>query len=863
MINHNRFAPREFPAHSLPLETLEQRVLLSIDTLPMNSSEEQTSCFMIGDIAVSVVLLESDGTVDPSTENWTATQIQQVKSGIQEGLNWWQSEFKTFADPAPKSHLDFHIDFTYADHPVSTPVEPIAHKSGDSSLWLDSFLNQVGFNDPALASVTDIRRWDRDLAARTGSDWAFTIFVANSAADADGSFADGANAYAFCGGPYLVMTLDNGGWGVDSMGQVLAHETAHIFNACDEYAGSDSYTKRSGVYNTQNLNAYDDNPEPSSRVESLMSESLANAYADHALSPSAAAMLGWRDSDVDGIFDVLDVPLLLSGSGYYDSAGGDYRFAGTSFAQALADIDPQSSFHVTTNQVDYLQYRLDNGPWVNATHYGLYETPVSQVVPVPAAGDHTIQFRTIFSETGLTSNVITDQFTTGQPTDPGDAITLDSHHEVQLWDSQGRSVTITLRGPGQGQVIPGPSGTIDITRIVLNQTTAKSTLTIKAIGDAAPTLGELIVNGSLHNLQADNVNLSGQILINGQAAQIVLGDVLSPSLLTLGQTTSAKGTILKFKTVHDLSIQSLSRIASLQAIDWINTDGQADTIAAPSLGTLTIAPPKTHAADPAPVDPAWGDFQADLILGGSAQSATLAGARIAGHVSGMWDIQGRTGQLALANPTDQWQATVAGRISGLTVSGDLCGSLIASSLGSLRVAGSLRDAFLRLTHSDPAVKTVLGTVTVGQWVDHSLIVAAGSIASFTCGAIIDSNVLASTNLPADLPVALQSPNSTLDLLLLGDAVGAVDSATIGRFRVSGAVQDDQGFSMVNSNVAAGRIAKAAICNARLDNLDVAFGFVAAHIGQLSCSDLAGQKIWKNLNTPDQSTMYQDLALRIV
>ena len=44
-----------------------------------------------------------------------------------------------------------------------------------------------------------------------------TIFVANSAADANGNFADGMFAYAYIGGPFLVLTSDVGAYGTDQM----------------------------------------------------------------------------------------------------------------------------------------------------------------------------------------------------------------------------------------------------------------------------------------------------------------------------------------------------------------------------------------------------------------------------------------------------------------------------------------------------------------------------------------------------------------------------------------------------------------------------------------------------------------------
>jgi hypothetical protein len=76
-----------------------------------------------------------------------------------------------------------------------------------------------------------------------GMDWAFIIFVVDSYNDAQGAYADATGfgwkryAYAYLNGPYLVVTYDNDGWGIDRMDRVVAHETGHIFGATDEYDG--------------------------------------------------------------------------------------------------------------------------------------------------------------------------------------------------------------------------------------------------------------------------------------------------------------------------------------------------------------------------------------------------------------------------------------------------------------------------------------------------------------------------------------------------------------------------------------------------------------------------------------------------
>ena len=368
---------------------------------------------MLGDIWVNVVLLESDGSIDAQTENWTTTEISQVKSEIQEGLKWWEDTLLLAPTVSPLHDLDFHIDFTHADNPVPTGYEPINRAESDEGLWIDSFLNRVGYNS-GNSYHTDVTRWDHDQRIAHNAHWSYTIFVVDSSNDPDGKFVGDYFAYAYLGGPFTVMTYDNDGWGIDRMGQVLAHETGHIFYALDEYPGAGTYTERSGYYDTQNLNASDGHPSPGSRVASIMAEAtLQNtAYASHTSSPSSFEMIGWKDSDSDGIFDALDVPLTLTGTGTYDSVDHRYEFSGSSAVQVLANLNPRGLGNdITTNTVNQIQYRLDGGAWQYGNNYGAYTSSVAQNVPVFSGGTHQIEIRTVFAETGLTSAVFSDVFT--------------------------------------------------------------------------------------------------------------------------------------------------------------------------------------------------------------------------------------------------------------------------------------------------------------------------------------------------------------------------------------------------------------------------------------------------------------------
>src|SRR5438552_610911 len=73
------------------LERLEDRNLLT--GMPYGALPDDTGEYMLGDVYVNVVLMESDSSMAPfdvSTEDWNSTEIASVKSNIAAGLKWWE-----------------------------------------------------------------------------------------------------------------------------------------------------------------------------------------------------------------------------------------------------------------------------------------------------------------------------------------------------------------------------------------------------------------------------------------------------------------------------------------------------------------------------------------------------------------------------------------------------------------------------------------------------------------------------------------------------------------------------------------------------------------------------------------------------
>ncbi|MFO1065648.1 MAG: dockerin type I domain-containing protein [Pirellulales bacterium] len=373
--------------------------------LPYGADAMDTGEYMLGTVTVTPVLLESDGTVDPSTENWTSAQIDTVLANLNTGLDWWKD---LLATKTTKATLDFTIDTTYANTPVPTIYEPISRTSNNYDLWTREFLTRLHY-DSSNSLETNMREFNNSQRLKFGTDWAFTVFIVNSQNDTDGLFAAGGSfqkAFGFAGGLFFVVPSTR-------PASTYAHETGHQFWARDEYPGSALYTARRGYYNTQNTNAIDGNPEINFQQQpSIMSSASAldTAYTQVTSPASTLAMVGWQDTDGDGIFDVLDVPLSLDGVGRIDSSSGTYKFTGKAAVQTLANKNSSGlADDITINKISRVEYRLNSGTWKTISSPGTSTATLNLSIPLEGLQSGTIEIRAVDAMTGITSNVFQGQ----------------------------------------------------------------------------------------------------------------------------------------------------------------------------------------------------------------------------------------------------------------------------------------------------------------------------------------------------------------------------------------------------------------------------------------------------------------------
>ena len=434
-------------------EQLEQRNLLT--AIPFGASADDTAEYLLGDVVVSVVLMESDGSIDEDTEQWQPDQIQAVKENIEAGLQWWTD---TLAIHSDRHTLNFEIDYTFADQPVSTGYEPISRPSDDFILWIEDFFDASGVASPASFSQ-DIRHFNHQQRQEHDANWAFTIFVVNSEADPNDRFDLGGSfsrAFAFAGGRFFVMPHSR-------PASTVAHETGHMFWAFDERAGTAPYSATRGYYGAQNTNGLTGHPSPQDRVASIMDQP-SDAFDSHAISPSAREIIGWRDSDGDGIFDVLDVPHTLTGTGTFDEQTRTYHFVGTSSAQTLPNRNPEGTGNdVTINRITKVQYRVDAGPWQDLADYDDYQVQLDVTTPALPADARTLELRTVDDRIGVSSELLqVDVAAAPLGQNPDDPLDVSGDGVVSPLDVL--LVIIELnRGGGGGEPDPGQPPYLDVT----------------------------------------------------------------------------------------------------------------------------------------------------------------------------------------------------------------------------------------------------------------------------------------------------------------------------------------------------------------------------------------------------------------
>lgn len=394
-MRYRRMLIRPKKHRRLRLETLEQRALLA--AVPFGATRADTAEYMLGDVHVNVVFIESSES-SPNTETWTPAVIASTKNKIEVGLEWWVDTLHNYF---PSAYLNFDIDFTQADAPFVVDMEPVLGTSFQTLDFVGEYLVSQGYSTGSVDDRILTLNHDRRVANQTN--WAFTIFVVNAENDTNGFEPGGfQGAFAFPGGRYIVSLSDR-------PAETITHETGHIFWALDEYTGGDSYTLRRGYYNVQNTNAMTGAPGGFVQQPSIMATgtSLTQSFLNHVLPEATRAHIGWRDLDGDKIIDVLDVSHTLTGSGRVEPSTGEYVFVGKSSVRTLPNQNSVGTQNdITINRIRVAEYSVDGGAtWQSAATYDADSVDLN--LRIPLSGQPTIAIRTRDTITGVTSEVFT------------------------------------------------------------------------------------------------------------------------------------------------------------------------------------------------------------------------------------------------------------------------------------------------------------------------------------------------------------------------------------------------------------------------------------------------------------------------
>ncbi len=378
-----------------------------------------SSEYLLKNISVNVILPESNGAIDPSTENWSSARETNVSNEIVEGLNELANFYNltTSIKPSFIYHYYFGRTDTRAQtsyEPITRPASPDYNCSTGEGLWACEILDKLGYS--AYSGYTKVKEFNGDTRIADGTKWVFTVFIVDSLNDADGQFPDGYFAYAWLGGPWVVMTYDNNGWGISYMNLVIRHETSHIFYALDEYSSSGcTCTEISGYINYQNQNCEN---SCSSNWDCIMrgAGSLVCSYTK--------GQIGWGDQDGDTIPDPVDINPETNLIPYTPdpTTETNLTYNGSASIQKRTNNNIYGyNCDINVLNISNVQFRINGGGWQNANPTdGSFNSPNENFTFQTgnlSSGIYTIEARAI-DELGQTDPTPANDTVTIQCTPP-------------------------------------------------------------------------------------------------------------------------------------------------------------------------------------------------------------------------------------------------------------------------------------------------------------------------------------------------------------------------------------------------------------------------------------------------------------
>ncbi|RMF95233.1 MAG: hypothetical protein D6734_05950 [Candidatus Schekmanbacteria bacterium] len=344
--------------------------------IPYGATDNDTSEFMLGSIAIGVILPESDG----HTEDWTQAEIDKVITSVQEGIDWWIQQ-------APdKSNLSFTYDFNIK---VPTPEEP---KFSEYNKFINGYkiMNSLGYEGSSADDFdSQVRQFDNDLRHKYETNWAVTVFYI------DRSRGKGGVSYAMPGGPYVVIFSERNSL---ILTEEIRRDLAFVFYAEYENVGiynTKGYCEwRSGYLKVENGNAY------GCGIDNCIMYSAVRPY----VCIYTQGHIGIRDSDGDSIPDILDTFPSINITPLANTifTNPSISVSGTAKVSPLivTNKNPgqlEENKIITINTISSVEYKIDNGSWLKASSYdgkfNGYIEGFTISTPNLSNGTHTISIR--------------------------------------------------------------------------------------------------------------------------------------------------------------------------------------------------------------------------------------------------------------------------------------------------------------------------------------------------------------------------------------------------------------------------------------------------------------------------------------
>jgi subtilisin family serine protease len=160
-------------------------------------------------------------------------------------------------------------------------------------------------------------------------------------------------------------------------------------------------------------------------------------------------------------------------------------------------------------------------------------------------------------------------------------ISFQQGSKTSFTDSHGNKVTVTLKGPGNGQLLfLSPTDGADLSQLIINGTDATSTLTLKG----TTSLVNITGNGTLKAFIAPTDSLTGTFNLAGGLGQLKVGSATGASL-SIG---SGLKLVAQIGQVSNTSLASSEPITSIRTAQWTDTGATRFALTAPTIQTITV-----------------------------------------------------------------------------------------------------------------------------------------------------------------------------------------------------------------------------------------------------------------------------------